>query len=116
LGTTDPESILRRFTRTACQQPFYQTIIELGKVYWTIFVCDYLCPEALRREIHAGKNVIEKWNSANGFIFYGREEQDRDEPIGRSGNGDALPAPVADLPGLRQHPAGPTSAGRATVG
>jgi TnpA family transposase len=28
--------------------------------------------EVLGREIHEGLNVIENWNSANGFIFYGR--------------------------------------------
>ena len=28
--------------------------------------------EALRREIHAALNVIENWNSANSFIFYGK--------------------------------------------
>lgn len=72
LGTADPESILRRFTRASWQQPFYQALIELGKVYRTIFVCDYLRLESLRREIHEGLNVIENWNSANGFIFYGR--------------------------------------------
>ena len=26
----------------------------------------------LRREIHEGLNVIENWNSANSFIFYGK--------------------------------------------
>jgi len=28
--------------------------------------------EPLRREIHEGLNVVETWNSANGFIFFGR--------------------------------------------
>jgi hypothetical protein len=28
--------------------------------------------EALRREIQEGLNVIESWNSANGFIFFGK--------------------------------------------
>ena len=26
----------------------------------------------MRREIHDGLNVVENWNSANGFIFYGK--------------------------------------------
>ena len=28
--------------------------------------------EALRREVNAGLKVLENWNSANDFIFYGR--------------------------------------------
>lgn len=28
--------------------------------------------ELLRREIHEGLNVVETWNSANGFIFFGK--------------------------------------------
>jgi TnpA family transposase len=29
--------------------------------------------EAVRREIHNGLNVVESWNSANGFIFFGKD-------------------------------------------
>jgi len=72
LGTADAEAILRRFTRTDVQHPTYQALIELGKVRKTIFLCRYLHDEAVRREIHAGLNVIENWNSANGFIFFGK--------------------------------------------
>ena len=72
LGTAEPEAILRRFTRANVQHPTYRALAELGKAQKTIFLCQYLSSEALRREIHEGLNVIENWNSANGFIFYGR--------------------------------------------
>ena len=46
--------------------------MELGHVIKTIFLCNYLASEALRREIQEGLNVIEHWNSVNLFIFYGK--------------------------------------------
>lgn len=72
LHLADPESILRRFTRQNVTHPTYQALSELGKALKTIFLCEYLHDEALRREIHEGLNVIENWNSANSFIFYGK--------------------------------------------
>jgi TnpA family transposase len=72
LGMADAEAILRRFTRGNLQHPTYQALAELGKAVKTIFLCRYLHSEALRREIHEGLNVVENWNSANGFIFYGQ--------------------------------------------
>ncbi|MDP9313348.1 MAG: Tn3 family transposase [Chloroflexota bacterium] len=72
LGTADAEAILRRFTRSNVQHPTYKALCELGKALKTIFLCDYLRLESLRREIHEGLQVIETWNSANDFILYGK--------------------------------------------
>ncbi len=70
--TADPEAILRRFTRGNAGHPTYRALAELGKAAKTLFLCRYLHAEALRREIHEGLNVVETWNSANGFIFFGK--------------------------------------------
>jgi TnpA family transposase len=72
LGTAETEAILRRFTRSNLQHPTYKALAELGKVLKTIFLCQYLQAPELRREIQEGLNVIENWNSANGFILYGK--------------------------------------------
>lgn len=66
------EAILRRFTRNNLQHPTYQALAELGRAIKTIFLCQYLESEELRREIHEGLNVVENWNSANSFIHYGK--------------------------------------------
>jgi len=71
-GTAETESILRRFTRSNLQHPTYQALSELGRTVKTVFLCEYLREESLRREIHEGLNVIESWNAANSFIFYGK--------------------------------------------
>jgi TnpA family transposase len=71
IGTAESEAILRRFTRANATHPTYLALAELGKAIKTIFLCRYLHEEILRREIHEGLNVVENWNSANGFIFYG---------------------------------------------
>jgi len=72
LGTADAEAILSRFTKNGVKHPAYQAVLELGKVRKTIFLCKYLNSEALRQEIEEGLNVIENWNSANDFIWYGK--------------------------------------------
>jgi len=72
LGTAEPEAILRRFTRNNLKHPTYRALAELGKAVKTIFLCRYLESEALRQAINEGLNVVENWNSANGFIFYGK--------------------------------------------
>lgn len=72
LGTAEAEAILKRFMRNNLAHPTYQALIELGKALKTVFLCRYLHAEALRREVNAGLNVVENWNSANDFIFYGR--------------------------------------------
>ena len=72
LGTAEADSILRRFTRYGIQHPTYKALMELGKAVKTIFLCQYLHSEPLRREIQEGLNVVENWNSANSFIYFGR--------------------------------------------
>ena len=72
LGTAETEAILRRFNQTELQHPTYRAFAELGRAVKTIFLCQYLQSEALRREIHEGLNVIENWNGANSFIYFGK--------------------------------------------
>jgi TnpA family transposase len=68
-GTADADALLRRFTRSNLQHPTYQGLHELGRVIKTIFLCDHLSDLQLRQEIQEALNVIEQWNSVNGFIF-----------------------------------------------
>lgn len=75
LGTAETEAIMKRFTRNNVQHPTYRALLELGKVVKTILLCDYLMSEELRIEINEGLNVVENWNSANGFIFYGKSSE-----------------------------------------
>ncbi|MCH9763114.1 MAG: Tn3 family transposase [Gammaproteobacteria bacterium] len=72
LGTANAEAIMKRFTRGNLQHPVYKALSELGKAVKTIFLCRYLSSEGLRREIHEGLNVVERWNGINDFIFYGK--------------------------------------------
>jgi len=72
LGTAQPEDILRRFARSGLRHPTYRALDELGRAVKTRFLCHHLDDEALRREIQEGLNVVENWNSANRFVFYGK--------------------------------------------
>ncbi|CAM4387160.1 MAG: Tn3 family transposase ISNpu13 [Legionella sp.] len=72
LGTANAEAIMKRFTRNNLQHPVYKALSELGRAIKTIFLCRYLSSEGLRREIHEGLNVVERWNGINDFIFYGK--------------------------------------------
>lgn len=73
LGTASSEAILRRFNSYNKTHPTYKALAELGKVEKTIFLCQYLSDIGLRYEINEGLNVVERWNSVNDFIRYGRQ-------------------------------------------
>lgn len=60
-------------TRAAPAHSTYHALAELGKAIKTIFLFRYLHEESLRLENHKGLNVVENWNSANNFIFYGEK-------------------------------------------
>ncbi|UJB72243.1 Tn3 family transposase (plasmid) [Acaryochloris sp. 'Moss Beach'] len=72
LGTAEAEDIFRRFGNAEIQHPTHKALLEIGKAVKTIFLCQYLSSEALRVEINEGLNVVERWNGANDFIYFGR--------------------------------------------
>jgi TnpA family transposase len=75
LGTAETEAILKRFNRQNLTHPTYRALAELGKAIKTIFLCQYLHSESLRREVNEALNVVENWNNANGFIFFGKGKE-----------------------------------------
>jgi TnpA family transposase len=70
--TSTAEAIIRKFSRSHYSHPTFKAFLELGKVIKTIFLCRYLHSVEMRQEINAGLNVVENWNSAIGFIHYGK--------------------------------------------
>jgi TnpA family transposase len=75
LGTAETEVILKQFNRSETKHPTHQALTELGRAVKTIFLGRYLQSVALRQEIQEGLNVVERWNGANDFIFYGRSSE-----------------------------------------
>jgi len=72
IGTANGDAIIRKFARSNYQHPTFKAIIELGKAVQTIFLCRFLGSIELRQEIHSDFNVVENWNGANDFIYFGQ--------------------------------------------
>lgn len=71
-GTATADTIIRKFARSNYQHPTFKAFMELGKAVKTIFLCRYLHSVELRQQINAGLNVVENWNGANDFVYYGK--------------------------------------------
>lgn len=72
IGTATADTIIRKFARSNYQHPTFKAFMELGKAIKTIFLCRYLYSVELRQQINAGLNVVENWNGANDFVYYGK--------------------------------------------
>lgn len=72
IGTATADTVIRKFARSNYQHPTFKAFMELGKAVKTIFLCRYLHSVELRQQINAGLNVVENWNSANDFVYYGK--------------------------------------------
>jgi len=59
-AAAETEAVLRRFNQTELQHPTYRAKAPLGRAVKTIFLCQYLQSEALRREIHEDLNVLDQ--------------------------------------------------------
>lgn len=71
-GIATADTLIRKFASSNYKHPTFQAFIELGNAVKTIFLCRYLNSVELRQEINAGLNVVENWNGANNFVYYGK--------------------------------------------
>jgi hypothetical protein len=79
------------------QHPTYKGLLELGKVRRTIFLCDYLRLESLRREIQEGQSARGELELGHQFYSLRSSRRILDEQARRSRAGDACTSLAPNL-------------------
>ena len=116
LGTAEPRTILRRFTRNNVQHPTYKALAELGKadqddVPVPLFALAFIATRDPRRA-ERGREL----EQCQRLHLYGKGGEIATQPRRGSRDYRASAAPAAGQPGLHQHADDPTCAERVSLG
>lgn len=100
-GATSAVLLCQRLSSYAQQNPMYQALRELGRLFKTCFILRYYAEPDLRRRIHAGMNRVEHFNALCRHLFYGRLGQNWERELEEQTNRASALAIVASMAALR---------------